>query len=95
MRASKTARNGHGLERSSVLVEGRLVTGGVGLAVAPATGSATGAGVAVGATVALGAGVGVAVAGAGVTDGAAAVTTELTVARHVTSEPPPFADPLH
>ena len=76
-----------GAEPSSVLVEGRPVTG-AGVAVAGvAVGADDGTGVAVAAAV-----VGVAV---GEAEAVAARMTLLTVAVHRTSEPPPFAEPLH
>jgi len=85
-----------GAEPSSVLVEGRPLTGvavRAGVAVAPDDG--TGVAVAAAAVgVALGEADAVAVA-LGDGDAVAARMTLLTVAVHRTSEPPPFAEPLH
>jgi molybdopterin-binding protein len=80
-----------GPDGSRVLVEGSEVIGAfvfVGVAVAVGTGVMTGT-----ITPAVGAGLGLEV-GPGVDAGVGA-TTELTVARHVTNEPPPFAELLH
>jgi len=74
------------VDGSSVLVDGSEVIGAFVL-----VGVAVGAGVTTGRiTPAVGAGLGLEVGPETV-----AVTTELTVARQVTSEPPPFADKLH
>ena len=90
------------LSTSWVLEDGRLPTP-VGVRVATGA-AATGAAVATGAGTGVAAGaVGIAVAtGVGVADEtgvgvavACAVTRVLTVAEQRTSEPPPFADPLH
>ena len=83
VRTSRRPPKTSGAEPSSVLVDGR-----------PATGAAVRAGVAVAPD-----GVAVAAAAVGVAlgdgDAVAARMTLLTVAVHRTSEPPPFAEPLH
>ena len=87
-----------GPELSFVLVDGSCAgataVGGVAVGATTATGAGVAVGAAVGAVVGavVGAAVGAPV-GVGVTG--AATTTELTVAWHRTSAPPPFAEPLH